>query len=86
MAARTLRLLPESSLLILGNDHLEIRLLAQIIFPVHTQAVHTTRAWFDEAKSYQVVRQTRVPLKLPKVGYRGDISILMRTNGLVTLS
>ncbi|GAX75051.1 hypothetical protein CEUSTIGMA_g2495.t1 [Chlamydomonas eustigma] len=31
------------------------------------QAVHTTRAWFDEKRSYQVVRQSRMPFQLPKV-------------------
>lgn len=32
------------------------------------KATTETRAWFDEHSGYQWVKQSRVPLKLPKVG------------------
>lgn len=31
-------------------------------------ALNDTRAWFDEARGYAVVRQTRTPTRLPQVG------------------
>jgi hypothetical protein len=35
-------------------------------------AVNDTRAWFDEARGYTQVRQSRVPTRLPQVSGAGE--------------